>query len=725
MYHFTDVPMIISGGFFLILDPQQEFLPRNKRQRRKVGVKISLSTARRICTDHLTPFHGVRGFSKDMDHYRGTIFRFPFRGMKATSLKETDFFVDSGKTKGLLDKYFEDASMALLFLKNIKSVELCIRGEEHARWRVSASRSEVSEDEIFGHVKVRSQKEKQDAVERDWRIGMTDIDDCPAHILKPGRGAGKITQCGIAACLSHPETSQRIFCTLPTPFRSCIPVSFHASFAVTGDRRSIPFEDGQRDSAIAEWNNWLLTSCIPDFYLDFLKDIAPRIGEDSFKYWPLITDGVQSTTKLTHAVIKAFWEKVSTNDEIQIYPLARPMHAADGASPLKIRSSGKVRKLHATTSLRRAQFDILPHEKSSQLQSLFLKICPFLVCPPTALGKTMGKTMKSKAGSSMTLLGPNLLSQLFREEENCKILADFYAQVSDGKTGASKAMEVLLEILVEKAGNNPEALNYLSGCRILPKLDGSLGLLKLGSEAGVEWNLLADERERKLFGFAASSFVNTNLFARSPNAYQFLGTSRNPIKDITDSKLNVRPLELQDLGTLLARNDSPLHQAASKDRDSWMERLWEYLNKTWIEQYERAKLDSTKFNPTSLLAISGLQDKPIYRMVGNQEQQYCTPEKFESEAWIVDPCIPKQHVLCLEIKDLRLADQTCLPYWLNAEESNLHLSRSFNRLVRALKFIMRRSNLDITAYLDQTLTRKSREVSVLLLVFLLPAEFLI
>jgi hypothetical protein len=334
--------------------------------------------------------------------------------------------------------------------------------------------------------------------------------------------------------------------------------------------------------------------------------------------------------------------------------------------------------------------------------------------------------MKSKAGISITFLGPNFLSQLFRKEENCKILADFYAQVRDGETGASKAMEVLLEILV---GNNPEALDYLSGCRVLPKLDGSLGLLKLGSEAGDEWNLLADERERELFSFAASSFVNTNLFARSPNAfridYTFPGTSRNPINNIADSKLNVRPLELQDIGTLLARNDSPVRQGASKDRDSWIKNLWEYLNKRWTEQYERAKMDSTKSNYTSLLAKSGLQDKPIYRMVGNQEQQYCTPEQFESEAWMVDPCNPKHHVLCLEIKDLRLADQTCLPCWLKSDESSLHLSQSFNRLVRALKIIMRRSNSDITTHLDQTLTRKSREVRVLLLTYLLPAEFLI
>ncbi len=35
MYYFTDMPVIISGRYFLILDPQQESLPRSKHFKRK------------------------------------------------------------------------------------------------------------------------------------------------------------------------------------------------------------------------------------------------------------------------------------------------------------------------------------------------------------------------------------------------------------------------------------------------------------------------------------------------------------------------------------------------------------------------------------------------------------------------------------------------------------------------------------------------------------------
>lgn len=711
MYHFTDVPMIISGDFLLILDPQQQSLTRNKRQKRKVGVKIALSNARRICTDQLMPFHGLCGFSSDMDHYDGTLFRFPFRGAKTTKLKEHDSFIDTEKTKGLLDKYFEDASMALLFLRNIESVDLFIRGEDHARWCVSAIRSEVSEDEIFRQVKIRSQSKNQKAVEKTWRIGMMDVDNCPPNISKPGRGAGKITECGVAACISHPTTSQRIFCTLPTPFRSCIPISFHASFAVTGDRKSIPFEDVRRDPVTAEWNNWLLTCCIPAFYLDFLKDLAPRIGDDSFKYWPLIHDR-EHRTPLTDAVIKAFWDNLSDNDTIPVFPMARSIHTPNDASPLKIRPSGKVRKLYATTSLRTAQFDALPPETSSCLRPLFLKLCPFLVIPPSTLGIAM---QNSAAGKSMTKLGSEFLCDLLRIESNCEILAKFYAQGSDSTGGGAKVMELLIGILVEKAGSSPEALSYLSGCRVLPKLDGSLGLLKLGREAGTEWNLTADKTEQKLFSFAASCFVNNNLFRRPSRfpgfEFSILGTFPNPIEQIINSKLNVRPLELQDIGPLLARDDSPIHQMNGKDRASWVESFWQYLNTRFIVESQNAGNGDIKLN---LLAQSGLQNTPIYRAVSEVQERYCTPSQFGTEAWIVDPSTAEHHDLCLVIKDLRLADQTCLPFWLRTQESDLSTPQSFIRLIQGFTFIERQSKTGITAYLDQILTQKHREVGTIL-----------
>ena len=100
--------MLLSGDSFLILDPQQCLLPRNRRHKRKVGIKILISTARRICPDQLAPFNRVGGCLKGVDHFDGTLFRFPLRESKSTKLRENLALVNSAICEGLLNRYFED-----------------------------------------------------------------------------------------------------------------------------------------------------------------------------------------------------------------------------------------------------------------------------------------------------------------------------------------------------------------------------------------------------------------------------------------------------------------------------------------------------------------------------------------------------------------------------------------------------------------------------------------
>lgn len=85
----------------------------------------------------------------------------------------------------------------------------------------------------------------------------------------------------------------------------------------------------------------------------------------------------------------------------------------------------------------------------------------------------------------------------------------------------------------------------------------------------------------------------------------------------------------------------------------------------------------------SLLAQNGLQDLPIYRMIRNEQEQYCTPREFDTTACIVNPSKEEHRTLCLAIKDLRLADANYLHFWLRTEEWPKH----FNRLIRAFEVI--------------------------------------
>jgi sacsin len=70
MYHFTDVPMILSASSLLVLDPHERNLPRNSYNKRKTGVKCEISTARKMFPHQLAPFEGLFGYSSDVEYFQ-------------------------------------------------------------------------------------------------------------------------------------------------------------------------------------------------------------------------------------------------------------------------------------------------------------------------------------------------------------------------------------------------------------------------------------------------------------------------------------------------------------------------------------------------------------------------------------------------------------------------------------------------------------------------------
>lgn len=727
MYHFTDVPSLISGGYLLILDPQQELLTKNKYRKRKAGIKLSLETARRLCKDQLTPFHGLCHYSKELNYFEGTIFRLPFResGKKSTL---TDYVgpVDIKKTKTLLEEYLLSARRSLLFLRNVKSIAFNIRGQPACKWSVSVDHSEGSEQDIFRDVKISTVREHQVSVAETWRVGITDIEQSPIDIVNPGRGSQKISECGVAACLSQPGTDQNVFCKLPTLLPSKLPISYHASFAITGDRRTIPWEDQHRDATMARWNKWLLSSCIPDLYLNFLKDLAPRLGMAAFNFWPS-TSGV-SSSPLSKVVAEAFWDKIMDDQHIayELYPKAASESLLLGSTPTQKRVGGKTKKLHAVTSIRCAQFDFLPESTSKKLRPLLTNLCPNLVHPPS----NIWQRIKAADTAGLTVeLNPAFLCQLFSLEHSCTILEEFLGSLATGEGQQSKsdALEKFLQAVVPPPGADGSSLKMLDGCRILPKLDGSLGLLTSEIETKV-WTFMATEAEQKLFCFASHSMVNTKLFQRhvdtTSSKLTFSGDTvssfRNPIKDIWKAPFNVRSLEIGDLEMLLAQPQSPVGPSALRGcRDTWITDFWTYVNTKLRVLVKARKDDKSEATVMSLISQCGLEDHPIYRYKVNEEWHYITPRQFDEGLYLVEPIKKEHSTLCEEIGEFNIVDRASVPFLLAETESDLTSSAAFERLVRILSQVEGGKWVPIQEFLLQTLSEASIRVSIFLLHLLL------
>lgn len=736
MYHFTDVPMIISGGYYLVLDPQQERLPRNRNYTRKAGVKISLATARRIAGDQLTPFDGLYGYDKSDNYFDGTIFRFPFRTLEIkTTLKDAAQHVDFRIAQTLLEDYFQTARVSLLFLHHVKNLECRIRGEDHPTWKVSAHCPEDSEDAVFRRVTIKSTKDGHRTETDIWQVGTTDIEQSPAGVVKVGKSFSKITECGIAACLEQgvceseqatklndekmppialfkgpfKRFDQRIFCKLPTNSVSQLPVSFHASFAITGDRKTIAFEGHSEN---ATWNRWLLADCLPTFYLDFLKNLSPSLGDDVFRFWPSKSNTGSSIT-LSDTVALGFWEKVMDNDHIQdqFYPAANldTPAAIQGANDLRRTKLRKTRRLHSVLPLSTAHFDFLPEAVSDKLGPIFAVLQVNRVRPPRRLWKTL---KHAACDLQFTELNSDFLAKLLQQEANSKHVEAFCARLANVKEKA-ETMAMLLEVLVPVVeGLDLTPLHVLNGCRVLPKpsLDAPLGLLTLHPSAGSEWHLVATEEEQELFSFACDSMVNTKLL--SPKGTYTSRRSRDLIGEITKAPFNVCKLEIGNVGPLLARPESPYALSKSSDnRDKWTPKLWAYVNQSFREmkRVQEAVTDAAPVTVEYLLYKAKIWDAAVYRYTKGERWQYITPREFGTGPCIVEPKDRQQQKLCALIPDLICLDSSCVPYLLSEQELDLDQSSSFQRFLNALQKIGQVNGVKIESYLTNVLSFEAKE----------------
>lgn len=681
-------------------DPQQQLLPRNKHWKRKAGVKVSLATARRLFPDQLRPFHGLHGYSMEAESYDGTLYRLPFRSTERTLLKETSALVGVDETKTLLEDYHSTAQMSLLFLRSVNSIDYRVR-DQKASWSVITTRPGGSADDIFNDINVTSSRGSKVIYEAVWRIGMTDTEEAPNDLANPGRRANKVTECGLAACLRSEGSFEKglphqLFCTLPTGFATQLPISVHASFAITGDRKTIAIEDTAKNTAITEWNQWLLTKCIPEFYLEFLKDLAPRLGGSAFQFWPSFT--IEKSNQSFDKVIRdGFWNQLAGDqyESYQLFPLVENKRTTERSAPLKIRAHGKARKLFKVTSLKSAQFDVNPKKVSAILTPLFTNICPNLVYLPRRLWQDM---ITFNIHQKSVVLESQYVCDLFSIESNCVALEDFLKRLED-TTARDEVMETLLQIAIPKPSSDQHCpLERMNGCRIIPKLDQTLGNYKFRSGDANTWSrsevlFLPTLAEAYLFANSASSLIKPSLFQEKATKHissiLLSGTTshapKNPLLDMVREFSNLRHIGISDIESFLPHLGlSTTYTGANDVMDRWIVELWFYLDPRLQIYRKGGDMKVRLASVAEMLQELKLHDTPIYRYDQNSSWRYITPQQFEEGPYIIAPSDQKELDLCRLFPGVEIIDPECLPSELHAKESSLDDPQAFGRLLKAI-----------------------------------------
>ncbi|TDH74225.1 hypothetical protein CCR75_001452 [Bremia lactucae] len=129
VYHFTDLPSIVSAKSIIMFDPHATHLPGISAA--NPGIKIRFVDASIVhqFPDQFAPFKDVFGCDLT-SHYRGTLFRFPLRN---SSLAESSQIKRRGYSHRAIVRLFkgfqESIIETMLFLRNVRKVDVYLQPE--------------------------------------------------------------------------------------------------------------------------------------------------------------------------------------------------------------------------------------------------------------------------------------------------------------------------------------------------------------------------------------------------------------------------------------------------------------------------------------------------------------------------------------------------------------------------------------------------------------------
>ncbi|XP_068639684.1 uncharacterized protein [Aristolochia californica] len=326
VYHLTDLPSFVSGKYVVLFDPQGVYLPNISASNPGKRLEYVSSSAIAQYRDQFFPYCA---FGCDMKSpFSGTLFRLPLRNVGQAAVSKLSRQAYSEDDISLMfSQLFEEAVFALLFLKNVLSIEMYTwdanelepqklyscsvhlpnkeiiwhrqallrlsKPTEFARMELDTFSLEFLSEEVVG---THSEKRidtffiVQAMAPKTSRIGSfatAAAREYDLHLLPWG---------AVAACISDRSSKVdilkqgRAFCFLPLPVRTGLTVHVNAYFEVSSNRRNIWFgADMDRGGKLrSDWNTLLLKDIVAPAFTRLLLGVQELLGasESYFSLWP-------------------------------------------------------------------------------------------------------------------------------------------------------------------------------------------------------------------------------------------------------------------------------------------------------------------------------------------------------------------------------------------------------------------------------------------------------
>ena len=606
----------MSGTNVAFLDPHEMYFGRGESGR-QFDIKHGLLQPQLF--DQFAPFHDMFGCDLTSSRpYDNTLFRFPLRITPESDLSKTVY------TESMIKKLFEslrqEASIILLFLKNVQRISILERTNEgHLNCVFKVEVSDDTQNQLTTERKklLRAAKETTSVVESKVIIGI--------NITSGGRiTSGKwlvvnqigstnrrITQLRTKLCLlpwiglavpindgGTPVTDGRIFCFLPLPpdvdCRSGLPVHFHGYFGLTDNRRGLTWPGMEcQNNETAEWNELLLLEIASIVYCKILEVLVtnqPNTGLNKVKRSRLVYSTLpvlQNVQGHWKCILKRLIQQVS-NQPI-FYALS-----ITGNSWITF-SDGILDLLH--------QSKTSPETREVILKVVYQRYAVITELPPHVL------EIIQKHFSSTKVISPAIVRSVLKESEISITITSREEKLnllryvlSDGNTTEIAGVPFLplanqnfITFCKHKHSSNPKASVFVSSGNCTAKLLPNM------SDRFLDENL-QDDLQKKLYSIAATK-TNTKHSTQ--------------LVRLTDE------IVIQNIRSSLPRkwftsnNDKVLWKPGKSDHppQSWLEAIWFWINSSF--RTSLARFEGIPLLPISnKLGVLSKNSKFIFGSIG-------------------------------------------------------------------------------------------------------------
>ncbi|XP_053814351.1 sacsin-like [Vidua chalybeata] len=345
VYRVTDVPAVLSGETLLIFDPNGTHLGKHIPRAGSPGIRLDFSSRPRILrvfAEQFQPYHGIFGCClPEPGPFPGSLFRLPFRTEEeaVTSQICSEAF-GTERIQSLGAAFLRSNRLLLLFLKHVRELSLemlldTATSAEDTMPLATLQRKEIRDLGAPGDPPSWAAIEQLSACEEESRtmwhylVLVCQGDGELLELFHQNTQAGlhpPLPMAGVALPLAPAKDGKwvprldaekgQVFCHLPMPIISGLPVHLHGAFSILSNRKGL-WDTAER----GKWNRVLLHNAVLMAWLQALDHLRAMHEAGELKnyeyhlFWPDISTARYPFTE----AVTGFYQAVAARSSPRLF----------------------------------------------------------------------------------------------------------------------------------------------------------------------------------------------------------------------------------------------------------------------------------------------------------------------------------------------------------------------------------------------------------------------